>query len=33
LGKLEEVLNNKEELKKIYSKGGNHNSQMSLFDL
>ncbi len=33
LGKLETVLNNKEELKKIYSKGGNNNSQMSLFDL
>lgn len=33
LGKLEEVLNNKEELKKIYSKGGNNNTQMSLFDL
>jgi type I restriction enzyme M protein len=33
LGKLEKVLNNKEELKRIYSKGGNDNTQMSLFDL
>ena len=33
LGKLEKVLNNKEELKRIYSKGCNNNTQMSLFDL
>lgn len=33
LGKLEKVLNNKEELKRIYSNGGNYNTQMSLFDL
>ncbi len=31
-GKLEEVINNKEELKKVYSKGENDTIQMSLFD-
>lgn len=33
LGKLEEVLSNKEEFKKIYSESSNESIQMSLFDI
>lgn len=33
IDKLEVVLNNKEEFKKIYSMGGNNNTQISLFDI
>jgi type I restriction enzyme M protein len=32
MGRLEVVLNNKEEFKKIYAKNRNNNTQMSLFD-